>query len=63
MTEQEIERHKALIDQMGQQEMARLWRFAPVGHLYFTPPLSDYFEKRFTGLGSFTSEISKRIGL
>ena len=49
---------------MSQIEMARLWRFAPSGHLYFggDKELSEYFENRFRALGFFTPEISKQIG-
>jgi hypothetical protein len=55
----EIER----INQMTQEEMARLWRFAPPGHIYFdkTKPFWSVFDKRFKILGSFTPAISKRI--
>ena len=50
------------INKMGQEEMARLWRFAPSGHPYFdrTLPYYEYFQARFEG---FTPEISKSIGL
>ena len=60
MTEVEILRYKAEIDSMSQEEMARMWRFAPAGHPFFdsTLPLFEHFEKRFKG---FTPEISKRI--
>lgn len=57
--EQEIEK----INKMTQVEMARLWRFAPVGHKYYTDEkLFRVFEKRFKQLGGFTVEISKEIG-
>ena len=62
MTEQEITRYKEEIDKLPQIEMARLWRFAPSGHVYFTPPLAEYFEKKFQEKGWFTPEISKAIG-
>ena len=62
MTEQEIAKHKEEIDKLSQIEMARLWRFTPSGHVYFTPSLSDYFKKKFQEKGWFTPEISKTIG-
>ena len=63
MTEEEIQDWKDNIDFMSQEEMARLQRFAPSGHVIFsTPQLSDYFKKRFAELGGMTPEISKAIG-
>lgn len=61
MTQEEIGHHKQSIDEMSQEEMARFWRFAPAGHLYFnkTLPLWEHFEKKFKG---FTPTISKAIG-
>lgn len=57
--EEEIEK----INKMTQVQMARLWRFAPVGHKYYADPvLFRVFEKRFKQLGGFTVEISKEIG-
>ena len=52
------------INNMTQVEMARLWRFSPVGHPYFNDrlPFHEIFKKRFEKLGGFTPEISKRIG-
>lgn len=51
------------INKMSQEEMARLRRFAPVGHLYFdsSKPFFKVFEKRFNELGGFTPAISKKI--
>lgn len=56
----EIER----INQMSQEAMASLWRFAPAGHPYFdrTKPYFEVFDKRFKALGGFTPAISKAIG-
>ncbi len=62
MEEKEIVEHKKKIDAMNQTEMARLWRFAPSGHIYFSVELGEYFEKRFKALGFFTPAISKEIG-
>ena len=63
-TDQEIANTKAQIDKMTQIEMARLWRFAPAGHIYFdkTLPFFEHFKTRFEKLGGFTPEISKFIG-
>jgi len=64
MTEKQINEWKKKIDSMSREEMARLWRFAPVGHPVFdgTLPLYDYFKKRFNELGGMNAEISKKIG-
>jgi hypothetical protein len=61
MTDEQIVQAKSDIDAMSQEEMARLWRFAPAGHPYFdkTLPLWEYFDERFRG---FTAAISKSIG-
>lgn len=63
MTEEEIKKHKAVIDGMSRLEMARLWRFAPSGHPYFDErePLFEYFDARFEKLGRFSPEISKSL--
>jgi hypothetical protein len=65
MNEEEIQKHKVIIDIMSHYEMAHLYRFAPSGHMYFNIkyPLYDYFMKRFKSLGGMTAEISKEIGL
>ena len=64
MTEQEIMAYKKQIDNMNQEEMAKLWRFCPSGHPFFNSdlPLFKYFQERFKSLGGFTPEISKKIG-
>ena len=64
MTKEEIKDHKLAIDAMSQCEMARLWRHAPTGHIYFRSdlPLSKYFNKRFKELGGMTVAISKDLG-
>jgi hypothetical protein len=58
---EELEKIKVL----SHEEMARLQRFAPSGHIYFDKrlPLSVAFEMRFKGLGGMTPEVSKKIGL
>ena len=52
------------INQMSQEQMASLWRFAPSGHPYFdsTKPFFKVFDKRFKELGGFTPAISKALG-
>jgi len=61
LTPEEIETEKKIIDNMSQEEMARMWRFAPALHPYFRHdlPLFEHFQKRFKG---FTVEIAKAIG-
>ena len=61
LTGAEIEEWKKKIDGMSQEDMARLWRFAPSGHPVFVTgsDLFEYFQSRFKG---FTPEISKKIG-
>jgi hypothetical protein len=64
MTPDEIQKHNNIIDNMTQLEMARLWRFAPSGDIYFDDrlPFFDRFNKRFRELGGMSPEISKSIG-
>ena len=61
LTPEQIMDWKKKIDAMSQEDMARLWRFAPCPHPIFVTgtELFGYFEKRFNG---FTPEISKAIG-
>lgn len=53
------------INEMSRVEMARLWRFTPLGHPYFDIllPYYDVFQKRFKKLGGFSPAISKEIGI
>lgn len=62
--EQSEARVKEQINKMSQTEMARLWRQASPGHMYFdrTLPYWKVFKKRFDELGGFTPAISKAIG-
>ena len=69
MTEQEIIDSKEEINKLSQIEMASLWRFAPMGHPYFTDnsdnsdnSLFTHFQERFKSLGGMTPEISKELG-
>lgn len=59
-TENEIEK----INKMTRIEMAKLYRFAPIGHKYFDMdlPYHEVFKQRFEDLGGFSPEISKAIG-
>ena len=61
MEEKEIQEWRDKIVKMSQEDMARLYRFAPSGHPVFNTslPLNKYFDERFEG---FTSAISKKIG-
>ena len=63
MTEEEIKKHKADIDGMSQEDMARAWRFHKSGHVYFqNGPVHDHFAERFKELGGFSPAIPKKIG-
>lgn len=53
---------KASIDSMTQEEMARLWRYAPAGSAYFEGEVGRYFEQVFMDRGGMTPTISKKIG-
>ena len=59
MTEQDKHR----IDSMTREQMARIWRFSPVGSWPFNERESgDYFTNRFKKLGGWSPELSKQIG-
>lgn len=60
----QLELYRIQIRNLTQLQMARLWRFAPVGHPYFDRRfgLLGVFQERFLKLGGFTSQISKQIG-
>lgn len=54
---------KAEIDGMSRIELARKWRFSPVGDPFWQGARGMYAHMRFFGeLGGFTPEISKEIG-
>lgn len=59
MTEQQRKR----IDQMSQREMAKLWRFAPVGEPLLQGDAGKHFAEVFARKGGMTPAISKSIGL
>ena len=52
------------INSLSRIEMAFLWRFASLGHLYFRAdkPYYEIFKKRFDELGGFNPTLSKAIG-
>lgn len=51
------------IREASHAELARLWRFSPIGSFYFTDPIvSEELERRFKGFGGMTEAISKEIG-
>jgi hypothetical protein len=56
-----IEDDKKEIDEMSQEEMCRLWRFAPTGYRLFIGELGFYFEKKLREKGGFTPEISRKL--
>lgn len=64
MNDEEIQKQFEIIDEMSQEDMARVWRFAPSGHHYFdlSLPFYERFKKRFDELGGMTPTISKKIG-
>lgn len=61
-TEKTVEELKSEIDRLTRVEMARLWRFAKVGHPYFQGELYEHFKNRFDSLGGMSPTISKEIG-
>lgn len=50
------------IDDMTQLEMARHWRFDPIGSKYFLGEVGQYFKKVFQEKGGMTPTISKQPG-
>lgn len=48
------------IKNLSYLEMARLWRYAPTGHIFFDTSLPYFkiFEKRFRKFGGMTTEIA-----
>lgn len=62
----EILDHKIVeeINKLSHIEMAKLWRFSEVGHVYFDSSLPYYkiFWERFNKFGGMTPGISKIIG-
>lgn len=56
---------KALADleKLSHYEMAKLYRFCPVGSLFFADTdVYARFKQRFAELGGMTPELSKQIG-
>jgi len=56
------EEMKQRIDAMSQFEMARTWRFAPVGDPLLQGEAGKYFTESFQKKGGMTPEISKSLG-
>lgn len=55
---------KDRIDKMSHLDMAKLYRFAPAGHIVFVnPTIYDHFIERFRSFGGMTPAISKAAGL
>lgn len=62
LSDDELFEHTVKINNMSHLELARLWRFAKPGHLYFSnPELIKIFNTRFKSLGGFTTEIFKQL--
>lgn len=64
-TQEQIDQALIEIENMDQETMCRLWRFQPVGSIYFNKDIATYsaFHRRlFLDFGGFTAEISKQIG-
>ena len=57
-----MEELKKYINSITQEEMAELWRFAPVGHYLFEGEAGQYFAKVFQEKGGMTPKISKKLG-
>lgn len=56
--------HKAQIDAMSNEELFRLWRFAPIGDLRLQGVRGDYVMARLQSIpADERTRISKRIGL
>ena len=65
LTPEQIKDWEEKIENMSHIEMARLQRFAPIGHPLFRVDLllSHKFIKKFNDFGRMTTSISKQIGL
>ena len=65
MNQREQKAFEDEIDAMTHEEMCRLYRFAPSGHVFFISgtALVERFEERYRKFGCMTTEMSKRIGL
>lgn len=53
---------KASIDALSREQMARIWRFSPLGEFPYLDKAGDYFKQRFEELGGWSPELSKKIG-
>jgi hypothetical protein len=52
---------KARIDAMSREDLARAWHFAKAGDPIFQGSAGDYALARFTALGGWSPELSKRL--
>lgn len=52
----------AEINSLTHEQLARLWRFAPSEHIYFSEQYFGSLKERFKKFGGMTTEISKKIG-
>lgn len=58
-----VEQEIIKIKSMTHTEMAKLYRFAPSGHVYFADQnLNKEFMSRFNSFGGMTPSMSKEIG-
>ena len=63
MTEEEIAKHKATIDQLDHETLCRVYRFGEPGHRYFQhSALWRHFYDRLMSFGGMDVAISKAIG-
>jgi hypothetical protein len=63
MSEDETNALLRKVEQMSHEDMARAWRFAPVGSPYFADQrVWDVFNARWQAFRGWNPELSKRIG-
>lgn len=63
VSKQKIEELKKEVDNLSHEQMAKIYRFSPVGHDYFTnQEVASHFLTKFKNFGGMTSEMSKQIG-
>ena len=41
-----VEEMKTWIDHASYEQLLRKWRFAPIGDLFFQPPVGEYFTNK-----------------
>lgn len=63
LTHAELSAELVKINSMNQEQMARVFRFAEPGHIWFSDPkLYAVFANRFAALGGMNPTVSKQIG-